>query len=159
MYLKREIFFMRDETFFYAVNQREITYFTSGASEIGDFKLIFGIIKGFIKHNKISRWRYISTRHVALYHSNSTLWNYSECLKSKSCQNRPKIGQNRPKNRSKIGQNRFWPISHDPETEPSFLSTHMPSFEKTGFSRKTGIRIAKITGFLDFGALVHSFSK
>ena len=27
--------------------------------------------------------------------------------------------------------------------------------KKTGFSRKTDIRIAKITGFLDFGALVH----
>ena len=39
---------------------------------------------------------------------------------------------------------------------PLILSTHMYTFEKkTGFSRKTDIRIAKITGFLDFGALVH----
>ena len=35
----------------------------------------------------------------------------------------------------------------------------MPTFEKTGFSRRTGIRIAKITGFLDFGALVHRYKE
>ena len=70
----------------------------------------------------------------------------------------PKIDQNRSKigqNRSKSVKNRFWPIFHDPETEPSFLSTHMPTFEKTGFSRRTGIRIGKITAFLNFDPLYY----
>ena len=37
---------------------------------------------------------------------------------------------------------------------PIILSTHKYTFEKTGFYRRTGIRIGKITGFLDFGRLV-----
>ena len=77
-----------------------------------------------------------------------------ECFWSKLAQKSVKIGPKSVQNRSKSVKNRVWPIFHDPETEPSFLSTHMPTFEKTGFSRRTGIRIAKITGFLDFGRLV-----
>ena len=65
----------------------------------------------------------------------------------------PKSDQNRPKIDQKSVKNRFWPIFHDPDIEPSFLSTHMHTFEKTGFSRRTGIRIGKIMPFLTFGPL------
>ena len=78
-----------------------------------------------------------------------------ECFWSKLAQKSVKIGPKSVQNRSKSVKNRFWPIFHDPETEPSFLSTHMPTFEKTGFSRRTGIRIGKITAFLNFDPLYY----